>query len=385
MRIATSTLLNIDQLFFPIQRVFEFAFSKSGAAATDQVVAIKLKGKGSIIRFVQLSEQLNADKNKLTLVTFAHQRDVCEWLQLKNVLYIRTTNIFQFIADCWSVYRQMQKINPRVIVSLERCSHAVNAFGLLLSRWSNRIVFFEPIQRIVSDKIVIHSASDLSLDKIFKTCIDELAKTAHENNTQKMVIDRNKIIININASDLLSARRYSIQGFATIVRELHQYDSGLQFVLVGASSERDYVDRLIQLLKEIPVSNLAGQLSFKELAEEFSNAALVLTGDSMALHLAAYLRIPVVALWGPTQPDHFGYSNEKNIYSLTLRLPCSPCFVHPASVPAVHCKGRIDCLSQLEAQKVYEVCKEVLMNDSFEREVNFPGETRTALKIESCA
>ena len=196
----------------------------------------------------------------------------------------------------------------------------------------------------------------------------------------KVDVRKNEIAVNINASELLSARRYSIEGFAEIIRELHHYDSRLQFVLVGSASERDYVEQLIQLLKDVPVKNRAGQFSLEELANEFTVAALVLTGDSMALHMAAYLGVPVVALWGPTQPGHFGYLQMKNIHSVSLNLSCAPCFIHPASRPAEYCKGRIDCLSQLRSYQVSEVCKEVLKNNLSEREVSIPGKNHLKFK-----
>jgi ADP-heptose:LPS heptosyltransferase len=362
-----------------MQRGLEFFSSPLKETNSDQVIVIKLKGKGSIIRFVQMCEQMNADKSKLTLITFAHQQDVCEWLQLSNVIYIRTTNLFQFITDCWQTYRQVRKMKPRVVVSLERCSHAVNTFALLLSN-GNKIVFFEPDQRVVSDKIIVHSANALSLEELFRTSIDELPKSFLERRIQKAEVTRNKIVVNVNASDLLSARRYSIDNFAEIIRELYQSDSSIQFILVGSVSERDYVEQLIRLLKEVPVKNLAGHFSFEELANEFANAAFVLTGDSMALHLAAYLQVPVVAIWGPTQPQHFGYSQNENIHSVTLNLPCAPCFIHPASKPAKFCNGRIDCLSLLKSRQVIEVCTELLMNNSIEREVNYPTEIDNLFK-----
>jgi ADP-heptose:LPS heptosyltransferase len=257
----------------------------------------------------------------------------------------------------------------------------VSTFGLLLSfRNGSQTILFEPTQRVVSDKIFVYSADALSIEELFRIGIDELPKAIPRNRVQKIEVIRNKIIVNINASDLLPARRYSVEGFAEIIRELNQHNSNLKFVLIGSESENNYVERLIQSLKNIPVANMAGHLSFADLANEFAGAALVLSGDSMPLHLAAYLEVPVVALWGPTQPAHFGYSQMKNIHSVTLNLSCSPCFIHPSSKPARHCKGRIDCLSQLRSHQVSEICKDVLANTPFERMVNFSSETEVALK-----
>ena len=378
MRITAGALLNIDRLFYPVQRILEYlsnGIGKKRVTSADQVMAIKLMGKGSIIRFFQMCEQLNANKKKLTLITFEHQRDVCEWLRIENVLYIRTRNIFYLITDCWTIYSRTRAIRPTVIVNLERCSHAVSVFGLLLSfRNGSKTILFEPTQRATPGKIIVHSANKLSQEGIFKICIDELPLTIANKATEKFRIAKNKIIININASDLLTARRYSIENFANVIRDLNQYDPSLQFILIGSAAEHAYVEQLVQTLESIPLKNRAGHLSFRQLTEEFASAALVLTGDSMPLHLAVYLDVPVVVLWGPTQPSHFGYAQKKNIHSVTLNLSCSPCFIHPSSKPARHCNGRIDCLAQLKPNQVSEICKAVLDEVPPERIVNFPKE-----------
>ena len=51
---------------------------------------------------------------------------------------------------------------------------------------------------------------------------------------------------------------------------------------------------------------------------------MVVSNDSGLLHVASALNRPVIALYGPTNPDHAPpFSDVKK--SLSLRLSCAPC------------------------------------------------------------
>ena len=52
--------------------------------------------------------------------------------------------------------------------------------------------------------------------------------------------------------------------------------------------------------------NLAGKTSLQHLPELISNAKLVVSNDSGPMHLAAAMGKPVLALFGPTDPESFG-------------------------------------------------------------------------------
>jgi ADP-heptose:LPS heptosyltransferase len=52
---------------------------------------------------------------------------------------------------------------------------------------------------------------------------------------------------------------------------------------------------------------------------------LVITNDTGPMHVAAALRRPVVALFGPTEPGSTGpYGQRQNVIQVSS-LPCMPC------------------------------------------------------------
>jgi ADP-heptose:LPS heptosyltransferase len=83
--------------------------------------------------------------------------------------------------------------------------------------------------------------------------------------------------------------------------------SGLQVVLTGSDDalERRHLDAIRRRLA-VPVADLTGCLSLPELAAVMEHGALMCGVDSMAMHLAAMFCRPQVALFGPTNPFHWG-------------------------------------------------------------------------------
>jgi len=72
------------------------------------------------------------------------------------------------------------------------------------------------------------------------------------------------------------------------------------------------------------VISLAGRINLIELREVIARAALFVGPDSGPMHIAATTRTPVVALFGPTLPDHFApWRAEATVVS--KELACRPC------------------------------------------------------------
>jgi len=72
------------------------------------------------------------------------------------------------------------------------------------------------------------------------------------------------------------------------------------------------------------IVSLAGEINLIELREVIRRAALYVGPDSGPMHIAATTRTPIVALFGPTLPDHFApWRAEAAI--VAKDLACRPC------------------------------------------------------------
>jgi lipopolysaccharide heptosyltransferase I len=75
----------------------------------------------------------------------------------------------------------------------------------------------------------------------------------------------------------------------------------LSIVATGTASENDIVES-IKNLANVPIANLTGQTSLTELVALLETARLVVTNDTGPGHIAAALRVPLVMIFGRSNP-----------------------------------------------------------------------------------
>ncbi len=118
------------------------------------------------------------------------------------------------------------------------------------------------------------------------------------------------------------AKRWPPEQFAALGRELVK-EFGARLVLLGGREEAP-VARLVQEQVGLPVLNLVGKTDLRQALAVLSRLQLLITNDSGLMHAAAALQVPLVALFGSTDPQATG---PFGALATVLRhpLPCSPC------------------------------------------------------------
>jgi heptosyltransferase I len=121
----------------------------------------------------------------------------------------------------------------------------------------------------------------------------------------------------------------------------------VQSVVVGSKADKDIADLIVSLSAGKAVS-LAGKTSLPELIAVMRRAKFVISNDSGPMHIAAALGIPVLAIFGPTDPRRTGpYGKGHTI--ITAEEPCAPCFKKT-------CED-VKCLEGLSVDKIFEIIK----------------------------
>ncbi|MGE5385238.1 MAG: putative lipopolysaccharide heptosyltransferase III [Betaproteobacteria bacterium] len=130
---------------------------------------------------------------------------------------------------------------------------------------------------------------------------------------------------------------------------------GHQVVLTAAPSREEKVlveDIQSRLAK--PVISLAGGLSIKDMAVLSSCARLFIGIDSAPLHIAAAMRTPVVALFGPTSDLQWGpWGVPSRI--IKSQHSCRPCGIDGCGGGKVS-----DCLVSLRPESVFAAVNDLL-------------------------
>ena len=119
------------------------------------------------------------------------------------------------------------------------------------------------------------------------------------------------------------AKRWPPEHFATLGRELVK-EFGARLVLLGNRQEAA-VAQLVQERLGLPVLNLVGKTDLRQALAILSRLKLLITNDSGLMHAAAALQVPLVAVFGSTDPTATGpFSPRATV--LRHPLPCSPCW-----------------------------------------------------------
>ncbi|MBO9572847.1 MAG: glycosyltransferase family 9 protein [Chitinophagaceae bacterium] len=157
------------------------------------------------------------------------------------------------------------------------------------------------------------------------------------------------ILLNANASDMLPQRRWQQENFAAVAKQLLSNFRDIIIVATGAPSERNYVQKVIDMASEPRFVNSAGVFKFDELVPLYSVSTLMLTNDSGPAHFASVTPLKVFVLFGPETPALYGPlgGNAEPFY---LKLPCSPC-VSAANHRKTTCETR-PCITTISPQHV---------------------------------
>jgi heptosyltransferase-2 len=142
-----------------------------------------------------------------------------------------------------------------------------------------------------------------------------------------------------------SAKRWPASHFAELARHILHAHPDAQVALLGSGKDKEVCDEIAALTPQ--VRNLAGATALGDAIALIARADAVVTNDSGLLHIASALNRPIVAIYGPTDPEHAPPFSDVAA-SLSLRLECSPCRQRECPL------GHHHCMRQMTAEMVWE-------------------------------
>ena len=143
-------------------------------------------------------------------------------------------------------------------------------------------------------------------------------------------------------------KRWPTHLFAALAAKLD--GAGFIPVITGGPGDRTLAAQ-IQAAAQIPLVDLTGKTSLKQLAYLIKQGRAFVGGDTGPMHLAAALATPVVALHGPTDTIRNGpYGGGHK--TLVTPLECAGCWKR-------QCPKGIDCLAAIEAECVYKAVQDI--------------------------
>ena len=130
---------------------------------------------------------------------------------------------------------------------------------------------------------------------------------------------------------------------------------GHRVVVTGAPDAREHaiVERIVAEAA-VPVTDLAGKLTLREMAALSARARLFFGVDSAPMHIAAAMGTPVVALFGPSGEHEWGPWRVAHRV-VTSTHPCRPCGNDGCGGGKVS-----ECITQLPVDQVRSAVNELL-------------------------
>lgn len=123
--------------------------------------------------------------------------------------------------------------------------------------------------------------------------------------------------------------------------------AGINWVCIGRND--------VPLFSETP-RDLTNRTGLRQTCAVLERASVLVTNDSGPLHLAAGVRTPVVALFGPTAPAWGFYPAGRNDMVLERPLKCRPCSLHGKR----GCANGLECLASITPHEAMVAVKNIL-------------------------
>jgi heptosyltransferase-1 len=144
-------------------------------------------------------------------------------------------------------------------------------------------------------------------------------------------------------------KRWPTGYFAQLAELLYQ--QGITSLITGGPDDVALAEE-INDAANVPVLNLTGQTSLKQLAWVLQKARVTVGGDTGPMHLAVAVGTPTVALMGPTDINRNGPYGKGHQALVTARS-CAGCWRRK-------CEQQLDCLAAVPVEEVYQAALKLL-------------------------
>tara|TARA_B100000614_G_C14551665_1_gene494188 strand:- start:1684 stop:2628 length:945 start_codon:yes stop_codon:yes gene_type:complete len=142
------------------------------------------------------------------------------------------------------------------------------------------------------------------------------------------------------------ANRWPAERFGALAARLER-----PVVVIASAAEKYIADAVVAASNGNAVS-IAGKTRLKELLPVIGKADYFICNDTGPMHIAAALKVPVFAIFGPANPVRTGpYGNIHTV--IQKKYPCAPCY---AKRPCTEHNFR--CMETLSTDDVYNMIQE---------------------------
>lgn len=177
----------------------------------------------------------------------------------------------------------------------------------------------------------------------FHIYADEEAVQYVERELQKVEIEK---FILVNAGGGWITKLWEVDKFAHLIDAIYS-DLNMPALVLWGPGEKHIADKIVR--KCISPAMITFSTNLSEVIALTGKARLMVSGDTGPLHLASAMGVPVVGLYGPTDPLRNGPWNPHDS-ACTIHYECSPCYQRT-------CPIGVQCMKKMEVAPVLDAVK----------------------------
>ncbi len=156
--------------------------------------------------------------------------------------------------------------------------------------------------------------------------------------------------IHPGAGEKMRFKCWPVERFIELVNELCK-EKEVKILIVGGKEEKDIAEALRENVNSEVIFS-TGLTSLSQTAALIERCHLFISNDSGPMNIAFALRIPLIAIFGPTQ---IPFSMNKEASIVRKDFPCIPCY----RFKEIGCPHR-RCLTSIAVEEVMEAVKKLL-------------------------
>lgn len=221
---------------------------------------------------------------------------------------------------------------------------------LLTKRVKNDVPLMPPVEH--QFKLLKHLG--ITYDKNMRL---ELWPSEHDHQYVQSLLDgewlgnvTEMVGINIAASARWASKNWPVDHIVKLCDMLSA--KNIRVFLTGQQKDKGVARQIIAKAKSKP-SDFTGKTNIMQLAALIARSKAYVSGDSAPLHVAAAMDVPIVALFGPTDPKRHMPPASKSVI-LVEHLKCAPCYSGVCKIKT-HA-----CMKQINADVVMHKIKELM-------------------------
>lgn len=298
-----------------------------------------------------------APQAKITYLVDEKLKDIVQYNRnIDEVITIDKKGKDNSITALWNYAQKLRARRFDLLISLhpnERCSFLCAASGANYKAGAVHRMFqpfFDAPIRLDRTK----HAADMYIEVLTKLGVADISHqglemwTAPEHDaaaerffTQHDLGDAPLIGFNIGSAVL--TKRWASERFAQVADTLAA--RGYRTIFFGGTMDQELVAQTTAQMQSKPIM-ATGAFSLGELAAAMRRCSLIITNDSGPMHVAITQKVPIVALYGPSNPKLYGpYTDLATV--VTAQPPCPDC-----GLQMKHTCPSLRCMKELTVEQV---------------------------------